>query len=396
MVSWNFSHYPWHFVKSSGIGTWRRDVLYGTAFAQKTIWEHQHPADCNGAKYLEYYNRHSGMGSQLHLLGQALALAMHLGRVLILPEKDKKMMFYDPSFCPGEVSWHCWFQHITWCKRPRHAANDQILRMRGEKVHMADFTTSDVPEIFRNLLSNCSPMKPQFWYYWWRAQSVTYFIRFNEKTRSALDQMRSQTLHECQKPLQPGAVLETGTVSAHVRHGKKTKEAEVFDFSAYREQMEHLAAGNQNLPVLRLPAADSNHTFNYPNNAYAKRTLFLSTEDPEVVPQALQLCSAMQPWKVIYTDVKRVAKDNWMKLGSPKPVNLPARAETLVALMNLELALEADAWVCTLTSNWCRLIDELRMTVAMKASHPYLNLAGEGFVCKGKPPHQHPYCYLGW
>ena len=35
-------------------------------------------------------------------------------------------------------------------------------------------------------------------------------------------------------------------------------------------------------------------------------------------------------------------------------------AEYLDSLLNLEVALECGAWVGTLTSNWCRLIDELR------------------------------------
>ncbi len=37
--------------------------------------------------------------------------------------------------------------------------------------------------------------------------------------------------------------------------------------------------------------------------------------------------------------------------------------EMLNSLVNLDLALECDAWVGTLSSNWCRLIDELRATV---------------------------------
>jgi hypothetical protein len=46
----------------------------------------------------------------------------------------------------------------------------------------------------------------------------------------------------------------------------------------------------------------------------------------------------------------------------------------LSSLFNLLLALRADAWVGTLTSNWCRLIDELRSTVAAKAAGPYVNV----------------------
>lgn len=32
--------------------------------------------------------------------------------------------------------------------------------------------------------------KDRFWFYWWRAQSMTYLVRFNEQTRKAVDQMR--------------------------------------------------------------------------------------------------------------------------------------------------------------------------------------------------------------
>ena len=35
-------------------------------------------------------------------------------------------------------------------------------------------------------------------------------------------------------------------------------------------------------------------------------------------------------------------------------------AEYLDSLLNLELALECNGWIGTLSSNWCRLIDELR------------------------------------
>ena len=65
-----------------------------------------------------------------------------------------------------------------------------------------------------------------------------------------------------------------------------------------------------------------------------------------------------------------------------------ARREILIGFMNLELALEADAWVCTLSSNWCRLIDELRMTIGRKASHPYLSLSKghEGALSSSRTP----------
>ena len=67
--------------------------------------------------------------------------------------------------------------------------------------------------------------------------------------------------------------------------------------------------------------------------------------------------------------------------------------QALTAFMNLELALEADAWVCALSSNWCRLIDELRMTVGMKASKPYLSMSRSGGKRQPCTPEK-PQCYL--
>lgn len=42
--------------------------------------------------------------------------------------------------------------------------------------------------------------------------------------------------------------------------------------------------------------------------------------------------------------------------------------EWLNSLVSLSLALEADSWVLHMSSNWCRLVDELRSTVRCKAS----------------------------
>jgi hypothetical protein len=49
--------------------------------------------------------------------------------------------------------------------------------------------------------------------------------------------------------------------------------------------------------------------------------------------------------------------------------------EVLNSLMNLDLALDCDAWVGTLSSNWCRLIDELRSTSRCKANGIYRDAA---------------------
>ena len=385
------ARYPWRMVQQrAAAGTANPELLYGTAVAQKTIWEHQHPENCGKASFLMYHFQEAGIGSQMHWLGQALAIAMNLGRVLVLAPNDKQVKLFDSSFCPGATGYQCWLQAITSCP-----VGSNVMHLREtpamDREPRENFRTQSVPLVFHDMLANCSPIKTKFWFYWWRAQSVTYLIRFNSKTREALNAVRSESLLTCGARMPSAAVLAPGHISAHVRLGEKGwREAEVFQFETYMQRMEELANGSTHLRVLHKPAAESDSHFSFPASAYAGRRIFLSTEDEGTVQSAMRLCSSQPPWEVTWTKAQRYTNvDPWTKIRKGSD----ARREILNSFVNLELALEADAWVCTLSSNWCRLIDELRMTVGMKASHPYLSLSKLGIrrrVC----PEDEPQCYL--
>lgn len=47
--------------------------------------------------------------------------------------------------------------------------------------------------------------------------------------------------------------------------------------------------------------------------------------------------------------------------------------DMLGSILNLQLALECSAWVGTFSSNWCRLIDQMRATVGCKAHLPFID-----------------------
>merc|ERR1712157_610802 len=104
-----------------------------------------------------------------------------------------------------------------------------------------------------------------------------------------------------------------------------------------------------------------------PREALRGRGLFVSTEDPQVIHEAAKLAFT-DDWDVYFTRENRTNAN----VSVMRQQRGNGRA-TLESLLNLELALEADAWVCTLMSNWCQLIDELRMTVGGMASAPYIN-----------------------
>ena len=69
------------------------------------------------------------------------------------------------------------------------------------------------------------------------------------------------------------------------------------------------------------------------------------------------------------------------------PHPTPPHPQYISILLNLEYSLKCDAWVCTLASNSCRLIDELRATVGGKANYVFADLSKES--CD-QPP-----CYDG-
>lgn len=419
--------------------------LFGTAFAQETILRHQFRTldGCRRARFLAIrHGRSAGIGCWMHLIAKAMALAIRLQRVLVLlnTTQDPNMVWYQESLCPNAHSWDCWFHPITNC-----TPKGDILKigptdvLHDELGHVTEFTSNDAPQVFHRLLRRCSGIKRSLWFYWWHAQWVAFFVRFNPRTRQMLDYLRRQklklmapgafargdrvyfwnaatrrldsegvvrrVLDQQMGDLDPGSVklapldgsphrwvrsvdvpftirkqalqpleeLPAGSVALHVRHGDKIIEMKMLPFEQYAEKAERLAEGDQGIPVLEPSIASSDQTFFFPKGAFSGRTMFVSTEDPDVVFEALSLARLSQnPWSIAFTEENRT-NDILMDMVMRKS----AGKATLESFLNLELALEADAWVCTLQSNWCQLIDELRMTIAGKASFPYINIRSE-------------------
>ena len=52
-------------------------------------------------------------------------------------------------------------------------------------------------------------------------------------------------------------------------------------------------------------------------------------------------------------------------------------------LLNLQYSLKCETWVCTLASNSCRVMDELRATVGGKANRIYADISIE--TCDDPP-----------
>ena len=153
-----------------------------------------------------------------------------------------------------------------------------------------------------------------------------------------------RTLHELAHARQQrfGERIERGTVSIHVRHGDKFRDSgpQVPD-RIYHQIAKALVTSSAGV---------------------LQPKYFLSSADPETIEYFR---------KAAEKDVQYVQqhRDNY---AGGSPMSVPdTSTEMLYALLNLDLALECDAGVCTLSFMWCTLIDRLRATVRCKAFGHY-------------------------
>lgn len=318
-----------------------------TRQVQRLIWHHQHPKEgrCASAKYL-LHSWSSGMGSQVHVAGASLASAISDNMIWSWTETAGSH-FVNAAVC-GEIrNWLCFFRPPTNCSLA-NAKHSNTIRDTQVALH-----ASLVPKVFVEELGRVAPwMNADDVKYWWRAQSVAYLMRLNDRTVRALAILRkaehmvriggkpvpaqAQLLH------QPVFPLPAGVVSLHVRHGDKGTEMTLVPWSAYQTAAERLFKMQ---PL------------------FLQRTMFVSTEDPGVVRDA----NATKDWTTLHSDIPRHNSNGQKQMELADNMGL-------LHLAQLLMALECDAWVGTRGSNWNRLIDELRCVWVAKCSHPYVEV----------------------
>lgn len=209
----------------------------------------------------------------------------------------------------------------------------------------------------------CSPMKADIYHYYWRAVSVTFFIRPNQPTLELMMKYSNNLIEDGDKNL----------INLFVRHGDKGIEMQLIPFKDYAITAQLLV--------------NNGYLYKYPNSDFVG-TIVLSTDDEEVIREAL-LWGRENNWKIIYPNIYDRSnttdhldfetQQQLIRMGKAKHHELTYFS----MLINLELSLKCDAWVCTLASNTCRIIDELRSTIGCKANGHFADLSKE--TCLSPP-----------
>jgi hypothetical protein len=336
-------------------------AMFGTIATQREIWRHQHPSSCENKKFLVYLmlGWANGIGSSLHVATVALRLALDTDRILILyPTPNHRWM--KGKFCDDyDTMDACYFEPFTSCsiydifggKLPawdeipaidlgggNEQSNLTVLSSHVNSIGSYFQIISGAPDRFLKFFP-LSGMRGDHWYHWWRAQAVAYMVRPNLRTLRELDSRRQLLFRN--KPIDPG------TISIHIRHGDKWKESTLVADEVYLRLAEELL---EKFPDI------------------ATRNIFLSTEDPNSV----QFFAKVTNWNVSWTNVSRVDDSTISPMDYAERIGWTE--EYLNSLLSLELALECDAFVGMYSSNWNRLINELRSTVRCKSHFPYVDV----------------------
>lgn len=340
--------------------------IYGTGWAQRRLREHQFPPHCDGQSFVEHGMFRSGMGANMHISAAVLAHALNWGSIYVWPEDDFENPWTEGANktsaieCPSGFhtrTYECYLKPISSCKSDgRGPKFVGMAKARGKKTLRG---TEVIPDTFKPLL-RCSGYPKDYWRKWWRAQAAAFILRPNPAMHRALEEFRTKTLVNN---------VWQGTIGAHVRHGDKYYEATEYPFEDYIKVFNWIAGKSDEVSkrcpgTAKLLAPFSGRLRDLHDSA----SLYLGTDDPKVIQEAM---APSLHWKVAFMNVSRIQQRMpLMRLRK----RLGPKQTVLESLLNMQLLMESDAFVCTWTSNWCRLVDEMRMTVAQKANHLSLEI----------------------
>ena len=236
-------------------------------------------------------------------------------------------------------------------------ANDKAIVMKT----MGRLKYGIIPSRFLPLV-DCSRIPPQFQYYWWRAISTAYIVRPNEYS---IAWMKSHEMKDFEDHADKA-------IGVYVRRGDKEIEMRIVPVSEYTDSIAMLWKKG----YLK-QGSDS-----------SKKNVFLASEDSGVIKETDEWSQKhSSEYFMKYTNVFDRAglyaeKSHGERLKFMNQERHHSE-EYLNMMLQVHYLLRSTAWVCTMSSNFCRVIDEMRATVGGKADHPYVDLSIE--TCEKVP-----------
>lgn len=145
------------------------------------------------------------------------------------------------------------------------------------------------------------------------------------------------------------ASIPHNLISVHIRWGDKVDEMELIPITKYIDAVNDILEQRQRKGVARNEGVH----------------IYLATEDPEALRQFQE--SAPIDWNIYidqyYTELLPHRKESTVYNGIPQMARELSGRPGLIALGSLLVAMEANDYVLTTSSNWSRLMNEIRISI---------------------------------
>ncbi|CAF2166444.1 unnamed protein product [Rotaria magnacalcarata] len=289
--------------------------IQNTLEAQSWLYKHQHPINCTDKRFAIIQNYAlSGFGSTVHQIVWAFGIALADNRIAVYQVPGKWLYGSCTSSTPD-----CVFLPITNCSIPSKGSATQIIQVNADLGH---WSNPILPSIFQNRTFN-----------WYRTQLLFYLTRFKPETLTHIQNVISQQFTP------PSIDLHHPYIALYVRRSDKVRNREMSQSYTLKQYFDLFDADARRANI---------------------STVYINSEDEQVFNEFIQINKEKQGYyKLISIKVQRnVVFASLIHMGSE-----PRGKIVLEFLTDLFIEANADLHAGTLTSNWCRLVDELRLVL---------------------------------
>ena len=305
-----------------------------------------HQANCSAPLTEFRFRNRFGLGSDLHLWPIALCNAMEQGHRLVT--LSHQWIYWDQVACgdrDNRFALPCYFGQVE-LQCPSDAA--QVVD------GVATSNQPTLPKIYQgkgSITPRCVNVLARYGVELDAIVDAGMEVLFSHVTPTVVEEARRQ-LRQVFGP--HGIPLLSHLITVHIRWGDKHDEMNLVPMEAYVQAVRALEEAHQN---------DMNNTF-------APTHIYLASEDPSAIQEFLGL--APRHWKIhveaYYEQFAPHRVEGYN--GNPRMTAALQGRPGLVALASALVALEASSFVLTTSSNWSRLLDELRRVVVQAQRGP--------------------------
>ncbi|CAF3383729.1 unnamed protein product [Rotaria sp. Silwood1] len=286
-----------------------------TLHAQQWLYEYQHPVDCTNKKFARIHSfAGSGFGSTIHQIVWAFGRALAEDRIAIYETPGNWLHGNCNLGTPD-----CVFRPISNCSIPSTVDNNRTIRIQANNDHWFEPIH---PPVFQNRSFN-----------WYRSQLLFYLMRYNPETLTHVQ----RTLAKYFNP--PSVDLHRPYIAVYVRRSDKVSGREMSQSYPLQQYFDLFDADARQAKI---------------------KNVYINSEDRNIFTEFDEINKNKKGYyKLLSINVTR-------DVTYPTLISMPVEQRTKIILeflTDLYIEANADLHVGTLTSNWCRLVDEMRFVL---------------------------------